>query len=256
MKKTVVITRPSGPYAGARKLADKLAQKGFTPLEFPVLACVPEELSQETRSAIVEILKSPGVWIAFLSPTAVYVFRDLMMRVLENSRSMADVRIAVQGKGTAEAVVECFNRKPDFVPSIFIAEEFAKEFAPRVKKGERVLIPQSSEGRDLLAPALQSAGKSAWSFSLYRLESVAVDPQRIKFLKELPGEVTVVVFMSPSAVRAAVEHANEILVGKRMLSVGPITSQAIRKAGLPIWREAREHSEDGVLAALIDGEGR
>lgn len=253
MKTTVVITRPSGPYAGARKLANKLVEKGFSPYEFPVLACVPEDISSETRNLIDEMFESPGVWIAFLSPTAVYVFRDLLARVVPERHSMAGVRIAVQGKGTAEAVVECFGRKPEFVPSVFVAEEFAKEFAPYVKRGERVVIPQSAEGRDLLAPMLQGAGKNARSFSLYRLESVAADPERVHFLKELPGEETVVVFMSPSAVRAAVEHAADVLVGKKLLSVGPITSQAIRKAGLPIWREAREHSEDGVLAALVDG---
>jgi uroporphyrinogen-III synthase len=56
--------------------------------------------------------------------------------------------------------------------------------------------------------------------------------------------------MSPSAVRAAVQQAGDALIGKRILSVGPITTQAIRKAGLSLWREAREHSEEGVLEAL------
>jgi uroporphyrinogen-III synthase len=35
--------------------------------------------------------------------------------------------------------------------------------------------------------------------------------------------------------------------------VGPITSQAVREAGLAVWREAQEHSEEGVLQALVSG---
>jgi uroporphyrinogen-III synthase len=40
-----------------------------------------------------------------------------------------------------------------------------------------------------------------------------------------------------------VEH----LRGMELISVGPITSQALREVGLPVTHEAREHSEGGVV---------
>jgi uroporphyrinogen-III synthase len=94
-------------------------------------------------------------------------------------------------------------------------------------------------------------GKDAHSFSLYALVPLSADADRIRALGDLPSETTIVVFMSPSAVRAAVQQAGATLANKRVLSIGPITSQAVRKAGLTLWREAREHSEDGVLLALL-----
>ncbi len=251
IKPTVVITRPSGPYAGAQKLASRLAQHGFEPFEFPVLSCEALPLSEDARKLVQTTVEGTGAWVAFLSPTAVHVFHDLIRREFPQSVSLKGLLLASQGKGTAEAINECFGRKPDFVPSVFVAEEFAREFAPKIRAGQRVLVPQSADGRDLLGPSLRVVGKDAHSFSLYSLVPVSADAERIQALRDLSNETTVVIFMSPSAVRAAVQQAGETLAKKRVLSIGPITSQAVRKAGLTLWREAREHSEEGVLSALL-----
>lgn len=247
---TVVITRPSGPYAGAEKLSRKIAERGLAPFEFPVLACEAIPLSADAKTLVRETLAASGSWIAFLSPTAVHVFADLLAREFPSNAKLLDIRVAAQGSGTATAVRECFGRAADFIPAVFVAEEFAKEFATKLRSDQRVLVPQSAEGRDLFAPTLQSLGKQACSFSLYGLRPRPVESERYEALKSLSGESTVVIFMSPSAVRAAVQGAADALAGKRILSVGPITSQAIRKAGLSLWREAREHSEEGVIEAL------
>jgi uroporphyrinogen-III synthase len=247
---TVVITRPSGPYAGAEKLSRKIAERGLQPFEFPVLACEALALGTQDHVFVKEALVTKGSWIAFLSPTAVYVFSDMMAREFPEGASLPNVHIAAQGTGTAAAVKECFKRAADFIPTVFVAEEFAKEFAPKLRSDQLVLVPQSAEGRDLFAPTLRTLGKQARSFSLYGLNARPVEAERYEALKGLSGETTAVVFMSPSAVRAAVQQAGDALIGKRILSVGPITTQAIRKAGLSLWREAREHSEEGVLEAL------
>ena len=247
---TVVITRPSGPYAGAEKLSRKIAERGLRPFEFPVLACEALALGEQDHAFVKQALAAKGSWVAFLSPTAVHVFSDMMAREFPESASLPNALIAVQGTGTAAAAKECFKRAADFIPTVFVAEEFAKEFAPQLRSDQLVLVPQSAEGRDLFAPTLRTLGKQARSFSLYGLNARPVEVERYEALKGLSGENTVVVFMSPSAVRAAVQEAGDALIGKRILSVGPITTQAIRKAGLSLWREAREHSEEGVLEAL------
>ncbi len=247
---TVVITRPSGPYAGAEKLSRKIVERGMKPFEFPVLSCEALALSAEHRAVVAETLSTHGSWVAFLSPTAVFVFADVLAREFSGHDALSRISVAAQGSGTAAAIRECFGRPADFIPSVFVAEEFAKELAPRLGSSQRVLVPQSSEGRDLFAPTLRTLGRQAYSFALYGLCPRRVEVERYEAFKALSGEHTVVVFMSPSAVRAAVQEAGDALAGKRILSVGPITSQAVRKAGLLVWREAREHSEEGVMEAL------
>lgn len=163
---------------------------------------------------------------------------------------MSRSRIAVQGTGTANALREVVGRSPDFMPTVFVAEEFAKEFAQVLKPGQRVWVPQSAEGRDLLAPTLAAQGFKAASFSLYRLENHQPAEQVLKEFHSLNDSETLVVFMSPSAVRASIKVVGTLLASKRLVSIGPITSRAIRDAGLKVWREATEHSEEGVLKVL------
>jgi uroporphyrinogen-III synthase len=158
--------------------------------------------------------------------------------------------IAVQGSGTASAVVECFNRKVDFVPTFFLAEEFAQEFAQRFSKAASIVVLQSADGRDLFAPILSGLGFKALAVNIYQLQSEPVSAETLSKYREFVNNDTAVIFMSPSAVRAAAEIFGSSLGTDKVVSVGPITSQALRAVGFPVWREAQEHSEAGVVQSL------
>lgn len=251
MTKRVVITRPSGPYEGHARFAAKVRQAGLEPFQLPVLVCAPIPITEATRERVRELLeaKAPG-WLAFLSPTAIWAFQELMPGEPLLKSAVERSLVAVQGRGTADACRECFGRPPDFMPSVFVAEEFAREFAHVIKPGQQVLVPQSAEGRDLLAPTLCIQGHKATSFSLYRLEKTQLSKEVLVAYDSLGDDETYVVFMSPSAVKATVELVGKSLRSKKLISVGPLTSQAIKRAGLSVWKEAVEHSEEGVLREL------
>jgi uroporphyrinogen III methyltransferase / synthase len=52
-------------------------------------------------------------------------------------------------------------------------------------------------------------------------------------------------------VRFFVEAAGKPADGTRLVSIGPITSAALREHGLEPHVEAAEHTPDGLLAALV-----
>ena len=60
-----------------------------------------------------------------------------------------------------------------------------------------------------------------------------------------------VTFTSASAVRFFVEAAGRPGDGSRLVSIGPITSEALREHGLEPDVEATEHTPDGLVAALL-----
>ena len=63
-------------------------------------------------------------------------------------------------------------------------------------------------------------------------------------------------FTSASSVRFFVEAAGRP-AGSRIVSIGPITSEALREHGLEPDVEASEHTPDGLVAALLaDAEAR
>lgn len=251
MIRRVVVTRPVGPYGGGRKLASRLSESGLEVFELPLLRCLPTPLSaQDQQSLVGRFAQVADTWLAFLSPTAVWVWRELVGENDSLEKFTTEVHIAVQGSGTAEALRECFGRKPDFIPSVFVAEEFAKEFAARLKRGQQVFVLQSADGRDVFAPTLRSLGFAASGIATYGLSPVPLAEDCLSAYRSFVNDQTAVLFMSPSAVRAAAVALGSTLGTDKVVSVGPITSQALKTAGFPVWREAQEHSEAGVVDVL------
>jgi len=63
-----------------------------------------------------------------------------------------------------------------------------------------------------------------------------------------------ITFTAGSAVRSlvsAVGGADALRGGPKLASIGPITSGALREAGLEPDLEAAEHTPDGLVAALL-----
>jgi uroporphyrinogen III methyltransferase/synthase len=62
-----------------------------------------------------------------------------------------------------------------------------------------------------------------------------------------------ITFTSASTVQNLVSVMPEGLPSAaRIISIGPVTSEAIRAAGLEVAREATRHDLDGLLEALLD----
>lgn len=247
----VVLTRPVGVFSGGNTLAARFLGLGYQVFELPLLRSVALPLSEESRAGVVAAGRAASdFWLVFLSPTAVWVWRDLIANDSALISVTSSCSIAAQGAGTARAVRECFGRKVDFIPTVFVAEEFAGEFAQRFPRVAGVVVLQSADGRDIFAPTLTNLGFDALGINTYQLQRESVGVEILGQYREFVGHATAVVFMSPSAVLAAAALFGSSLGTDKVLSIGPITSQALRAAGFPVWREALEHSEAGIVACL------
>lgn len=252
MANTVIITRPKGPYARDDGLARRLEAEGFSVVQLCALSVEAREIREEEGVAIRSLLQSHECWLAFLSPTAVFVFRDQCAR-LGIDLLVSTSRLAAQGPGTSEAAREIFRREIDLESPIAMAEVFAEQLARRLGGKGCVLVPQSADGRDVFAPIMQQSGVEVMTVSTYGLVTVPPREEAIATVKALRPDDSCVVFMSPSAVRATVETFPdpEHLKCLRVVSIGPVTSKAVRDAGLKVFAEAKEHTEDGIVACLM-----
>jgi uroporphyrinogen-III synthase len=254
MIRRVVVTRPVGPSAGGGTFAKKLVGQGFQVFELPILRCISLPLSADSRQKILRAKSTANdSWLVFLSPTAVRVWRELVGSDPDLLSATANALIAVQGSGTADAVLECFGRKANFVPTVFVAEEFALEFVQRVSNASSITVLQSADGRDVFAPTMAEKGFQVVTINTYNVRPEPVATETLGRYREFVDNETAVLFMSPSAVRAATEVLGNSVGTDKIVSIGPITSQALRAVGIPVWREAQEHSEAGVIASLIMG---
>ena len=106
-----------------------------------------------------------------------------------------------------------------------------------------MLVARAAEARDVLPDALRERGAEVDVVALYET------------VREAPGEEAIeaaqaadyVTFTSSSTVRNLTEALGDRFpAGARIVSIGPITSEAARDAGLEVAVEAERHDIDGL----------
>jgi uroporphyrinogen III methyltransferase / synthase len=231
-----------GPLAGrsvavtrARSQASPLAQRlralGASVVEAPTIRIEPLEATLPDL-ADVDLL-------CVTSPNGA-------RRLLELCRDARDLRgpaIAAIGPGTADAL-RARGIVADVVPRRAVAESLVEALADRPVR--RALVARAERARDVLPDALRARGAEVEILPLYRTvaEPLSADARAAALGADY------LTFTSASAVRFFAE-ATGSLRGPRIVSIGPITSDALRAHGLEPDVEATEHTPDGLVAALL-----
>ncbi len=170
---------------------------------------------------------------------------EQLLRRVRDARALAGPRIAALGPGTARAL-RAGGIEPDVVPERAIAEALVE--ALREVPVGRALVTRAQEARDVLPDALRARGAQVEVLALYRtVREPLADADRDAVLG-----ADYVTFTSASSARFLHEATGGTLAGPRLVSIGPVTSAALRELGVEPDVEAAEHTPDGLLAALLD----
>ena len=116
--------------------------------------------------------------------------------------------------------------------------------------GKRVLIPSAAVTREVVPAALQKLGARVEVVEAYRNVIPAGAAELVKkiFRDPLPDWVT---FASSSAVDNTVELAGLApLQRMKIASIGPVTTETLRRHGLQPAVEANPHSIEGLVTAI------
>ncbi len=260
-EKRVVVTRARAQASG---LAATLRGLGAEVVELPAIRIEPRIESEEVRRAVERIGEYALVCVT--SPNGAHLLFDALQaagldaRALggpENSKQVekegpgaaakAGTTVAAIGPGTAGALAE-HGIGADIVPERFVAEALVEALAPVEVEGRRALIARAAEARDVLPDALRERGAEVDVVGLY--ETVREDPTPEAV--EAAQGADYVTFTSSSTVRNLTEALGDRFPrGARVVSIGPITSEAARDAGLEVAVEADPHDIDGLVAALL-----
>ena len=183
--------------------------------------------------------------ICLMSPNATDRFFQSLAAGGRDARSLAEIRVAAIGPGTARALSE-HGIAADLVPERFVAEGMIEALAGIPV--HRALIACARGGREVLAEALRAQDAQVDVVELY--ETVA-EPLHERTL-EAARRADYITFTSSSTVRffmAAV--SGELSPDTRLVSIGPATSQTLREHGLEPHVQASSHDIDGLLQALL-----
>ena len=144
--------------------------------------------------------------------------------------------------------------RADIVPERSIGEALVESLRDFEVADRPVLIARAAEARDVLPEALRERGAKVDLVALYETVAEQPDPAAV----EAAQDADYVTFTSSSTVRNFIDAVGGRLPeGARIVSIGPVTSEAAREAGLTVDVEADRHDPDGLIEALIaDASGR
>ncbi|HEY6945637.1 MAG TPA: uroporphyrinogen-III synthase [Candidatus Acidoferrum sp.] len=226
--KRIVITRA---LEQSEALARELADRGATPIVFPLISFSPPEDFGPLDKAIDGIAQFD--WIILTSARAVGA---LAQRALESGRSLvpkgSKLQVACVGPVTAEAAKRA-KLSVDYVAQTHKGVALAEELGSRLSAA-KVLLPRSDHANPDLPAALRRGGAAVTEVIAYRTVKPA-DVNRSTWADIANGEAHAVLLFSPSAVQnAPVLFGLEGLRAPKdkiaFVAVGPITGKALRDA--------------------------
>ena len=243
--KNIVVTRDS---QGNAELACKLAARGARAIEYPAFKIQDLTNSEEFKGIVKEIANID--WVFFTSPKGVKLFFGALDKLNNDARVFGAAKIACIGSQTA-AELDNFGIKADFTPEIFTSIEFAKSFIKEHNPaGKKILLLRSVLADSQLAEKLSACRAQVRGVSTYSAEKVKNDVSSLA-RQFKTDEIDWIAFASSFAVKCFFEDFDLKIIGKtKIASIGPTTTEALKKIGITPTVEPAEHTIDGLIDAM------
>jgi uroporphyrinogen III methyltransferase/synthase len=214
-------------------------------VELPAIRIESRIDDAEVRAAATAIAAYDLVCLT--SPNGVKLLFEALAAAGRDARALAGATVAAIGPGTARALA-AHGIAADVVPERFVAEALVEALTDVDVEGKKVLVARAAEARDVLPDALRERGGEVDIVALYETVREAPDDDAVAAAQD----ADYVTFTSSSTVTNLTAVLGDRFPAKaRIVSIGPITSETVREAGLEVAVEADRHDVDGLLTALL-----
>jgi uroporphyrinogen III methyltransferase / synthase len=244
----VAVTRAREQASG---LAARLRALGAEVVETPVIKILPLDppalVSVDSAPAPASPVPDPSGYdlLCLTSPNGVRLFFDRLGDAGLDARALHGVRVAAIGPATARAL-RAHGVLADVLPDRAVAESLVEALGD-VPVG-RALVARARVARDILPAALRAHGAEVDVLELYETVAEPLMPDQLDAVRT----ADYVTFTSASTVSNLLSAGGGTLdTQARLVSIGPVTSDALRAHGLEPHVEAAEHDIDGLLAVLV-----
>lgn len=246
----IVITR-AREQAGS--LRERLAGLGATVIEFPLIEVVSEvdtALGDEVFGGIASYQ-----WVVFTSANGVRFFFAEFFRRFRDIRALGGARLAVVGPGTA-AELNALHLDVDVMPKEHVGEALVQALAAfESLENLKVLVVTGDRNRDVVVQGLADQQAIVDQLPVYGTESVeAAAGAAAEDFRQYGADA--ILFASGSAVESFVQQASKLAPrpgATRPLagSIGPVTTEVMKRVGMPVDFQATEATMDGLVAAVV-----
>lgn len=240
---TVLVPRAEGQ---AGQLSGRIRELGGEPLEAPTIAIGPGDVDA-LAGALRDVAVGTYAAVCFTSPNGVVAVADALDGLGLDARAFAGVTIASVGPGTAGALRARLGLRADLVPEESTTAALGAAFPAG---SGRVLLPRADIATAALPHLLRARGYEPVTVAAYVTGTPAGLPDTV--VERLSaGEVDLLAFTSASTVRNFAALVEDLRWSGRVVTIGPVTSQAARELGLEVDVEASRHDLDGLVDALV-----
>src|SRR5208283_4271324 len=251
--------RDSGPSSVALRRVDtpslpkRLAELGADVLEVPTIKIT----GPTDRSVIVDALLELNSydWLVFTSANGVAAFFDLFFKRFQDLRDLGGARIAAVGPATAAKLRE-LHLQVDLTPEEAVGQKIAKAFAKfESVENLKICLLRAEAANPDLPRALEELGAIVDDIAVYKTAAETEDPAGVGATL-LESGADWITFTSGSTVehfhaRFDLPKLLKKFPQMKLASIGPETSKAIRTLGLEPALEAKEHTTEGLIVALL-----
>lgn len=230
----------------ASALCQLIAERGAEPVELPLIEIQAPADAGPLDRALSQL--DAYDWIVFTSANAVRAVRAHLPEGGEDR--LRNRQICVIGTATRDAV-EREGWRVSMMPERAVAEGVVAAFEALPLEGRRILFPAAAAARDVVPVELGRMGANVDVVEAYRTAPSERGAQQAGDLFRNGPKPDWVTLASPSAVKALLSAVpREALAGVRLVSIGPVTSAAMKRHDLAVDAEAAEQSAEGMLQAI------
>jgi uroporphyrinogen III methyltransferase/synthase len=246
----IVVTR-SREQAG--QLSRKLIELGAEVLEVPTIRFEPPTRREDLVDALLEL--NSYDWLIFTSPNGVTSFFEYFFRQFHDMRDIGGCRLAAVGPATAGKLKE-LHLQVDLMPDEAVAASIAEAFSEFESiENLKICLLRAEVANQELPAALEAMGAIVDDIACYKTVPETDDPTGAAARLEETG-ADWLTFTSASTVEHF--HARfdlSALLKKfpqtKLVSIGPETSKQLKVLGLQPTIEAKVHTVDGLVEALV-----
>ena len=246
----IVVTRAREQ---AGQLSRRLREHGAEVLEVPTIKLEPPSRRQDLVDALLAI--NSYDWLVFTSPNGVSKFFEYFFKQFHDMRDIGGARIAAVGPATANKLKE-IHLQVDLMPDEALASEIAKAFARfETIENLKICLLRAEVANRELPEALEALGAIVDDVACYQTVPETEDATGVS-ARLLESGADWVAFTSASTVEHF--HARFDLPGLlnkfpqlKTVTIGPETSKALAALGLKPSLEAKHHTLDGLVEALL-----
>ncbi len=243
-----IVTTRAREQSGALKEA--LRELGAEAVEVPAIEILDPQSWQPMDQAIGRLDEFD--YLVFTSANGVKKFLGRLQVCGRDVRDLKGLQIGAIGPGTA-AELAATGIRVDFMPREYRAEGLMEHFNDLDVRGKGFLIPRAKVARDILPRTLEERGARVEVVEAYETVRPGFAPGELERL--LTPAPDVITFTSSSTVTNFVkliesENLRAVLEEVAIASIGPITSETVRKHGLKVSIEAVDSTIAGLVQAL------